>query len=168
MLLASVAGLLTSCSSLPPEATTSYGRFREAASADCVVRFYSWDTIQITHPDTRENGFLPLLNREDVRRQLARSDLELDLAVVVVGFMFSTAQESALLQDWNTLLRERGFRRIVMLRAGFRDQIDGLPVLYDSVMAAAHDDESKYAATIAALPASARANVAYPPGHSFR
>jgi len=167
-LLASAVGLVTSCTSLTPEATTSLGRFREASSADLVLRFYSWNSIQMTRPDTRESGFLPLMNREGVQHQLGRPDLEFDLAVVVVGFMFSMAQESALFQDWNMLLRERGFRRVVLVRAGFKDEIDGLPVLYDSAMAATHDDQIRLAATVAAVPATARANVADPWGYSRR
>jgi hypothetical protein len=168
MLLASMAGLLASCSSLTPEATTARGRFHEEASADLVLRFYSWDSIHMTRPDTRENGFLPMLNRESVAFQLDRPDLRRDLAVVVMGFMFSTAQESALFQNWQTLLGDRGFRRVVLVRAGFKNKIDGLPILYDSAMAAAYDNQSKVTATVAALPAAARADVADSPGHTVR
>jgi hypothetical protein len=160
MLLASVAGLLTSCSSLDPEATSTRGRFRDGAAANLVVRYYSWDSIHIMRPDTRENGFLPSLNREGVVRQLARPDLERDLAVVVMGFMFSKAQETALFHDWESLLGEHGFRRVVLVRAGSKNEIDGLPILYDSARAAAYDDQTKLAASVTALPAAARADVA--------
>jgi hypothetical protein len=168
MLLASAATLLASCGSLAPEATTGRGRFHEATSADLVLRFYSWDSIHMTRPDTRENGFLPLLNRENLAGQLDRPDLGHDLAVVVMGFMFSNAQESELFHDWKTLLDERGFRRIVLLRAGFKNKIDGLPILYDSAMAAAYDDHARVTTTVAALPAAAGANVADPSGRSLR
>jgi hypothetical protein len=169
MLLASVAGLLVSCSSPSSKATTSRGRFHEGASANLVLRFYSWDSIHMTRPDTRENGFLPLLDRASVTRQLGRPDLGRDLAVVVMGFMFTAAEESALFHDWETLLvGERGFRRVVLVRASFKNEIDGLPILYDSAMAAAYDDQPKVAATFAALPAAARADVADSSGNSVR
>jgi hypothetical protein len=169
MLLASVAGLLVSCSSLAPEATTSRGRFHEYASANLVLRFYSWDSIHMTRPDTRENGFLPLLDRESVTRQLGRPDLGRDLAVVIMGFMFTAAQESALFHDWESLLvGERGFRRVVVVRASFKNRIDGLPILYDSAMAAAYDNQPKVAATVAALPAALGADVADSSGRSLR
>lgn len=114
----------------------------------------------------RENGFLPLLDRDAVARRLDRLDSGRDLAVVVMGFMFTSVQESALFHDWNSLLSGHGFRRVVVVRASFKKGIDGLPVLYDSAMAAAHDDSNKFAATLAALPPAARANVAYPSGNS--
>jgi hypothetical protein len=169
MLLASMAGLLASCSSLAPEAKTSHGRFNEAASANLVLRFYSWDSIHMTRPDTRENGFLPLLDRESVTRELGRPDLGHDLAVVVMGFMFTAAQELELFHDWKAfLVGERGFRRVVLVRASFKNEIDGLPVLFDSAMAAAYDDQPKVAATVAALPAAVGADVADSPGRSLR
>jgi hypothetical protein len=169
LLLASVAGLLVSCSSVAPKATTSRSRFHEGASANLVLRFYSWDSIHMTRPDTRENGFLPLLDRASVTRQLGRPDLQRDLAVVVMGFMFTAAEESALFHDWKAfLVDERGFRRVVLVRASFKNEIDGLPILYDSAMAAAYDDQPKVAATIAALAATARADVADSSGNSVR
>lgn len=168
LLLTLTAGLLVSCGSLTPEATSARGRFREGPSANLVLRFYSWDSIHMTRPDTREDGFLPLLNREAVARKLDRPDVGRDLAVVVMGFMFTTAQESALFHDWNALLSEHGFRRVVLLRANLKKGIDGLPVLYDSAMAAAYDDQRKFAATFAALPSPVGANAADSPGRSVR
>jgi len=168
LLLTLTAGLLVSCGSLTPEATKARGRFREGASANLVLRFYSWDSIHMTRPDTREGGFLPLLNREGVARKLDRPDLGHDLAVVVMGFMFTAAQEKALFHDWEAMLSEHGFRRVVLLRANLKKEIDGLPILYDSAMAAAYDDQHKFAATFAALPASVGANVADSSGHSVR
>jgi hypothetical protein len=168
LLLASVTGLLASCSSMSPNAKTSRARFHEGDSANLVLHFYSWDTIHMTRPDSRENGFLPLLDREGIARKIERRDLQRDLAVVVMGFMFTKDQESALFQDWRTLLGEHGFRRVVMLRASLKKEIDGLPVLYDSATTAAYDNQSKVAATFAALPASAGANVADSSGSAVR
>lgn len=168
MLLAAVAGLMASCSLVPPDATNTGARFHDGASANMVVRFYSWDSIHMTRPDTRENGFLPLLNREGVARELGRPEVGRDLAVVVLGYLYSTDQETQLFQDWKALLGERGFRRVVLVRAGHQYEIEGLIIVRDSAIAAADDQQRKVAATFAAIPATARADVADSSGHSVR
>lgn len=139
MLLASVAALLASCSSVSSDGTGTRARFHDGASANVVVRFYGWDLIQIIRPDTRENGFLPLLNRASVVRELGRPDIGRDLAVVVMGSLYSLDQETQLFQDWKALLAGRGFRRLVMVRAGHKDEIDGLIIVRDSALAAPDD-----------------------------
>ena len=128
-----------------------------------VVRFYSWNSIQIVQPDIREGGFLPVLDRESVTRKLDETKIEPDLAVVVLGQMFSNAQQDEVIRSWNSIFAERGFRRVVLVREGFKNKIDGLLILHDSAMGAAHDEPGKIAATFAALPAAAGANVAYSP-----
>jgi len=155
-----------SCSSLTSE--NAAVRFRDGAWANVVVRFYGWDSIQIMRPDVREDGFLPMLNRENVTEKLDQTIVQHDLAVVVFGYMHTNAEEVQLIRDWNTLLQERGFKRVVLLRAGFKDKIDGLPIVSDSAMSAAHDEPEKYAATLAALSAPVGANVAYPSGSPVR
>jgi len=168
VLLASVVALMPSCSSVFPDGAGTRARFHDGAAANVVVRFYSWDLIHMTRPDTRENGFLPLLNREGVAHELGRPDVGRDLAVVVMGYLYSIDQEAQLFQDWKALLGERGFRRVVLVRAGHRDEIDGLIIVRDSAIAAANDEQRTVAATFAALPAAAGADVADSSGHSVR
>ena len=139
MLLASVAALVASCSSVSSDGTGPRARFHEGAAANVVVRFYSWDLIQMTRPDTRENGFLPPLNRQSVVRELGRPDIGRDLAVVVMGSLYSIDQETQLFQDWKALLAERGFRRLVLVRAGHKYEINGLIILRDTALAAPDD-----------------------------
>lgn len=164
LLLASVAGLGSSCGTLSPLDTSGGARFHDEATTDVVVRFYSWNSIQIVQPDIREGGFLPVLDRESVTRKLDETRIEPDLAVVVLGHMLSNAQQAEVIRSWNTIFAERGFRRVVLVREGFKNSIDGLLILHDSAMGAAHDEPRKFAATVAALPATAGANVAYSSG----
>ncbi|MCX8089424.1 MAG: hypothetical protein N3I86_00590 [Verrucomicrobiae bacterium] len=132
-LAAALVGL-TSCSLTPPEAGTTGARFYEGDKANLVIRFYSWNSIQITRPNTREAGFLPLFDREGAVKRLDQLQIGRDLAVVVLGSMFSRAQEQEIIQQWHQILDPRGFRRLVLLRAGFRDDINGLRIVYDSGM----------------------------------
>jgi hypothetical protein len=164
--MALLAGLATSCASFQQTATAP--RFYEGAAADVVVRFYAWDSINIMRPDVRENGFLPLLDRDGAVRKLERPDIGRGLAVVVLGNLLTSAQESELIRDWDALLIERGFRRVVLLRAGSKDKINGLLVVHDSAMAAANDERTRVAETFAAVTSPAGADVAHPSGYSIR
>ncbi|MCU0783222.1 MAG: hypothetical protein MUF81_04075 [Verrucomicrobia bacterium] len=168
LLLASVAGLMASCSLVPPDGSNSRARFHDGRAANVVFRFYSWDLIHMTQPDTRENGFLPLLNRESVAHELARPDVGRDLAVVVMGNLYSIDQETQLFQDWKALLTVRGFRRLVLVRASYKHKIDGLIIVRDSAIAAADDYQRKVGDLVAAVPPSAGADVADSPGYSVR
>ncbi len=166
LLLVLLSGLLVSCGSI---STAKKGaRFHDGASANVVVRFYDWNSIHIVRPDIREGGYLPLLDRDGVARTLDHVKVGQDLAVIVLGYMFSNAQEAEMIGYWNTLLRERGFRRVVVVRAGFKDEIDGLLIVHDSAMTAAHDQSGKVTATFAALPAPVGTDVAHPSGGPVR
>jgi hypothetical protein len=161
---------LASCSLAPPEAANLGPRFHEGDAANLVVRFNSWNSIQIMRPDTRENGFLPLLDRDGVVARLDRMHTDRQLAVVVLGAMFSRAQEQEIIRDWHQILNPRGFRRLVLLRAGFKDNINGLRVVYDSAINQA-DASSVIApalAGIAQVASPARADAAHPSGASVR
>jgi hypothetical protein len=126
---------VVSCAHPPVLEADTLPRFHEGAAADVVVRFSRWNTIFILRPDTRQGGFLPIFNREDVAHWVDRPDIRHDLAVVLVGFSYSPEQEEELFSAWKSLLGEHGFRRIVMLRAGLNNKIDGLPILHDSAIA---------------------------------
>jgi hypothetical protein len=135
LLLAFVALTFTGCAPLNPSVTDNLPRFHESKSADLVVIYYAEKSIFITKPDTRENGFLPLLSRENVSEYLGRPEIGRDLGVVIIGQMTSVAEQATLMDNWQVELTQRGFHRIVCLRAGASDErIDGLPVLRDSVV----------------------------------
>ena len=140
LLLAGVGALAVSCAPLNPAAAGPH--FHEGASADLVLVYYSDESIFISKPDTRENGFLPLFTRKDVTRRLEQYDTSHNLAVVVIGRMTATEQ-AALIQDWQAKLFTHGFRRVVCLQASGDDRIDGLLILRDSAMPMPDDETGK-------------------------
>jgi len=168
--LTGVFGLWFVCLLLPGCETTGPGagarrRFQEGAAADLILRFYRWDTIYMMRPATRQGGFLPILTRADIERELKTRRLGHNLAVVVIGFLYSQEQEAQLARDWDALLLGQGFRRVVLLRAGSGKDIDGLLIVHDSGIAAVHDQPVAVATANAALPAAARADAPNSPGH---
>lgn len=166
LMVAVLAGLLISCASSDSQRTLP--RFREEANSDIVLRFNSWDTIHMTKPDSRQDGFLPIFNREDLARDLAKRPVGRNLAVVVVGMNYAVDEESALVRDWKIFFREQGFRRMVILRAMGGSEINGLPILYDSIIAAAHDTSVPLRTRVAKFPSASGADAANSSGNSGR
>lgn len=155
---------LTGCETTQPQTRVdNRPRFHEGAMADVVLKFNRWDTIHLLRPDTREGGFLPILTRADVEAELKTQRLNRDLAVVVLGFLFSPELEMEYAREWDALLTAQGFKRVVVLRTGAGKDIDGLLVVKDFGIAAA-DEKQWTAAAIAALPPAAGANAANPSG----
>lgn len=168
-----VVGLvgLSSCSLTPPDQAGLGPPFREGDAAALIVRFYGWNSIQIMRPDTRENGFLPVLDREGVvarLRSLQKADR--NLAVVVLGAMFSKTQEQEIIQQWHQIVDPCGYPRLVVLRAGFKDNINGLRVVYDSAMnrADAPPTDGPALRAFAQIAAAAGADGAHSPGAAVR
>lgn len=126
---------VTSCVHVTRSTATREQRFQEADAADLVLRFYSWDSIYVIKPDSRESGFMPLFNRASVGEQLDRPQTKRDLVVVIIGNNYSSAQQEEVLRDWKTLLDVRGFRRAVFLSGTGHKSIDGLPILRDTAAA---------------------------------
>ena len=166
--LMTLASLMASCTSISPEGAEAATRYSEGDSADVVLRFYRWDSIYMTKPESREDGFLPVLTRESIGREIARHRVGRSLAVLIIGFTYSADQDSPLVKEWKALLAQQGFRRVVFLRAGPDKNIDGLPILYDSAIGAVHDPHGKDFATLTALAPAAGANAPDPSGHPIR
>jgi hypothetical protein len=132
--LALVVSSLVSCAHTPAQVADTRARFHDGAAANVVVHFSRWDSIFMLRPDTREDGFLPLLNRDDVAHRIDQAGIGRDLAVVILGYTYTGEQVAELFREWNALLGQHGFRRVVVLRVGRKDEIDGLPVLCDSAI----------------------------------
>ncbi|MFM2082494.1 MAG: hypothetical protein RL380_1185 [Verrucomicrobiota bacterium] len=148
--LALVTVNFTGCAPLDPRVADGRPRFHEAAVTDFVAIYYTEQSIFITKPDTREGGFLPLLSKADVAEFLTRPEIGRGLGVVIVGQMATEQAESVLLDEWQAQLMMRGFRRVVCLRAGGNDsQLNGLPILRDSGLAARNDAVVTVAAGLA-------------------
>jgi hypothetical protein len=139
-----------------------------------VLRFFKWDAIYMTKPDTRDGGFLPLYVRDDIGREVKRRNISRNMAVVVVSrFYREQSQVEQLSRELTACLNGQGFRRVVVLHAGPGDDIDGLPVLSDSTIAGVNlaginDQQPKAVSTNAALPAAVGANAANPSGSAVR
>jgi hypothetical protein len=132
---APLAGLLLcSCASTPGGA---HARFHDQSACDAIVRFSSWDLITINKPETRENGFLPLYRLPDAEGVLARPDYPHGLAAVVCGAFLSVSQEAELQRKWAAIFASFGYNRVVFLRAGSQNQVNGLAVIRDLPLAAA-------------------------------
>jgi hypothetical protein len=118
--------LLCSCASTQ---TATQVRFHDQANCDAIVRFSNWNLITINKPDTRQDGFLPLLQLPEAEKVLARPDFPHRLAVVICGSYLSTREEAELQSKWAATFGGFGYQRVVFLRAGFHDQVNGLPVI---------------------------------------
>ena len=151
--LALVAFTVVSCGSLSQSAFDSLPHFHDGPSANLVVIYYGEQNIFVTKPDTRENGFLPLLTRSDVSKALERPDIGRDLGVVVVGQMGAADTQRVLIDSWQSYLKERGFRRVVCLLHGANDKIDGLPILRDSANTTSADETARVT-TVAVVPSA--------------
>jgi hypothetical protein len=141
VLLATIPTCIVSCGSLDGQGTGA--RFHEGAAANLVLIYYGPASVYMTKPDTRENGFLPLKTRDDVLQDINRPDIGRDLAVVVVGYMSDPEGLERLMQGWEAELAGRGYQRVVFLRSGLNDHIDGLLVLRDSVIANSHVQQAQ-------------------------
>ena len=174
--LASVAWLVGSCASVGPKQTASeiLPRFHDGATADMVLRFFTWDSIYMTKPDPRAGGFLPLYARDDIGREVKRRNINRHTAVVVMSLFYrDPAQVAQLSHEWTTYLNEQGFRRVVILYAGPGSDIDGLPVLRDSTIAGVHvaasnDKQPRVGSANATVAPAAGADVANPSGSAVR
>jgi hypothetical protein len=124
--------------------------FRDDPSVNVVLHFYRWDTIQMTRPDTREGGFLPVITRTEIAQQLQQRVPQRNTAVVVIGHSYSAPQLAAIANEWKQLLADEGFQRLTLLR-GTSKRIDGLPVFQETSLAALRASPSP---ALAALPTS--------------
>jgi hypothetical protein len=145
---------VASCASTSSPTAAKVPRFREAAATDLVLEYYRWDTIYMTHPDSHENGVYPILTRNNVTTAIKQRDLGRNLAVVIIGFMMSPDVEAKLFHDWESLLADCGYGRVVFLRAGATKKIDGLPIVRESVIASSRADSSKNTASFTAVPSA--------------
>lgn len=133
-------------------------RFYESASANLILKFNRWDTIHLLRPEMREGGFLPILTRKDLERELENQRVGRQLAVVVLGFLFPPDIEAQYAREWDALLTAQGFQRVVILRTGAGNSTDGLLLVHDSSIGGAHDQTAVATAGIPALPPAVGAN----------
>ena len=146
----------TFCVNTPQTAAAGAARFHESKSVDVALVYSDWKTIMLTKPDSHEDGFYPILTRDSVVPKINQYSTGHNLAVVALNDVKDMApqQQAAVIHDWETLLGNCGFHRVVFLSAGQSNKIDGLPILHDSVIAGARDDSAKTYATAATVPSA--------------
>ena len=138
-------------------------RFNESAAVNVELRFFRWDSIYMTRPDTRENGFLPLMNATQVATEIRKRNLKRNLAVVVVGYSYDEPQTAAIAEQWQKYLAAQNFKRVVVLRAGGGNSIDGLPIIRDLAINPGDAPKAFDPAKLATLPAAIGTDAANPP-----
>ena len=106
--------------------------FHEGSAANVVLQFSSWDYTFLVKPPYSENGFLQPVRRENIRRVFERLNVRRDLAVVVVGWTYTSQELNRLVAEWKSILDGCGFQRVVVLRPNTGNQLNGSLIIDDS------------------------------------
>jgi hypothetical protein len=122
-----LAGCLTSQS---PGAAGRH--FHEGATVNVVLQFSGWDYTFLVKPPYSENGFLQPVRRENIRRVFERLNVRRDLAVVVVGWTYTSQELNRLVAEWKSILDGCGFQRVVVLRPNTGNKLNGSLIIDDS------------------------------------
>ena len=72
-----------------------------------------------------------MYKQSEAEQVLARPDVGRNLAVVICGSLFSLRQEADLQEKWAGIFSGLGYQRVMFLRAGFHNQVDGLSIIRD-------------------------------------
>ena len=111
-------------------------RFHEAAQANAVLQFSSWDYTFLLQPRYDDNGFLLQVPRDHAAEVFDHVNLQQrDLAVVIIGWNRTGGELRQLVADWNTVLRGCGFQRVVLVRSrggGSIKRLNGSFIIADS------------------------------------
>lgn len=107
-------------------------RFREASSANVILKFAGWDYTFLVKPAHFENGFMEPVRRETLGGILDRLQVRRDLAVVVVGAMLEADELRRVASEWKAILSDCGFGRVVIVRAQMGGELNGSIVVDDS------------------------------------
>jgi len=121
--------LLSSCATNPEVAEGP--KFYEADAANLVLRYSSDKAIFRLKPDGRDGSFYHIYNRQEICELDAKRAGQRDLAVVLIGYQFTPELDRQIKQSWVNTLSKLNYRRVVILRCGQNDQVNGLHVVED-------------------------------------
>jgi len=127
--LTGILALTTSCATNSESASAP--TFYEAEAANLVLRYSSDHAIFRIKPDGREGNFYHVYSRKEVCDTEAKRGGQRNLAVVLIGRQFTPELDRQLKQSWVDTLTKLNYRRVVVLRCGDNDQVNGLRVLED-------------------------------------
>ena len=133
--------LLTSCATSPK--TAQGPKFYEETAANLVIRYSSDHAIFRLKPDGHQGPFYQIFTRQQLCEADARRVGQRDLAVVLIGWQWTPELDRQIKQGWVDSLGKLNYRRVVILRSGDSDQVNGLRVVEDrqiaQVAVAPHD-----------------------------
>jgi hypothetical protein len=130
--LFALTGLLVLTTSCATTSQTAEGpKFYEANSANLVLRYSSDRAIFRIKPDGHEGSFYHIFTRQEICEADAKRAGQRDLAVVLIGYQFTPELDRQIKQGWMDTLSKLNYRRVVILRSGDSDQVDGLRVVED-------------------------------------
>lgn len=121
--------------------------FRGSESANLILQYFRPDTIYMKYPAAREGSFLTIFTRENILDGIQQHVSSRDLALILLGNIYTETQEAELFEEWTSLLKTCGFRRILFLRNGKNKKIDGLPIIHEFDIADAHEPAHTIAVT---------------------
>jgi hypothetical protein len=131
--LAGVLVLATSCATSPK---TAHGpKFYEENSANLVIRYSSDQAIFRLKPDGHDGPFYHIFTRQQLCEEDAVRVGKRDLAVVLIGYQWTPELDRQVKQGWVNTLTKLNYRRVVILRSGDSDQVNGLRVEEDRQIA---------------------------------
>lgn len=130
--LLAVTAILALTSSCATNSQTAEGpKFYEADSANLVLRYSSDRAIFRIKPDGHEGNFYRIFSRQEICEADAKRSGQRDLAVVLIGYQFTPELDRQIKQGWVNTLTKLNYRRVVILRCGDSDQVNGLRVVED-------------------------------------
>ena len=128
LLLLALPSLLTSCATSP---ASKAAKFREENAASFVIRYNSDNTIFRIKPDGHEGPFQRIFTRKEIVGFDSKRKGDRNLAVVIIGFNRVEEVERQIKQSWTQTLAKMNYRRVVFLRFGEEETIDGLTIIED-------------------------------------
>ena len=124
-----ISGCTTTSTSQVDNATP---HFHDNGSVNAVLQFSSWDYTFLTRPRYADGGYLKVVSRDQVAQALNEMSVQRGTAVVTVGWTYTGDTLNKVVSDWNTILGDYGFQRVVILRAQWGDVLNGSIVIDDS------------------------------------
>jgi len=124
------AMLITSCATHTDSMTVGR-KFNEENIASLIIRYSSDKTIYLLKPDTHDGLFYRILDRQQLCDAASNTQLDRDLAVVVIGYSRDPIIERQIRQGWIGTLANLNYRRVVFLRANDSDPVNTLRVVDD-------------------------------------
>lgn len=150
--MAVIAMMGTSCATI---------NFKPVATVDLELRFNTWESVCITKPDTRENGFIPVLTGPETLQAIQHLEISRRFAAIVVGNSYDAAQARNIGAQWFQQLAVLGFERVIVLRGSDAFPIARLPIVYDSAISSGDDKKSRRRYSHAPTSSAARTDAAH-------